>query len=187
MAAAVGAAGVVQETTNGLGRHFRTVPIDQWNEFLFVSGMPPSILTISDGPQWTYFANPTHAAALCFIKISVLIQYLRLCTSKGYRKFRMACWAMLVICSLWGMAYFFLMVFGCSPIRAFWKQEIPGKCILYGSRDPKEKLKGYLSHAASNTALDLIIFCLPWHFFYSLDMRRKSKWGIVALFVFAAL
>lgn len=69
---------------------------------------------------WVYYAG------LFCVKISILLQYLRIFVQK---KFRVVCFALIVIvsvCSLWAV---FSGAFMCTPVKSFWDHTVAGKCL----------------------------------------------------------
>ncbi|KAF2754681.1 hypothetical protein EJ05DRAFT_503633 [Pseudovirgaria hyperparasitica] len=163
----IGTANACVEVRYGLGQHWKTLSTDEWEPYLF----------------WTWLANPFLALSLTLVKLSVLFQYMRLCSGSSFRVFRNVCVGLMVVVSAWGIAYICLMIFACDPIRAFWTADGPRKCIFFGSDNPDEKIRAYLSHTASNMVLDAMIFCLPLHIFYKMQLEKKSKWGFAGIFL----
>jgi hypothetical protein len=77
--------------------------------------------------------------ATTLIKISILWQYMRL-AGRDHKIFRWSCIVMIGAVSCWGAIFFFLSVFSCVPMSAFWDIFQPGQCIMFGSRDPEIKV-----------------------------------------------
>lgn len=101
--------------------------------------------------------------------------------------FRQACYFMIVTVSLWGVVYLFLTIFSCKPVSGFWHLEQPSKCILFGSWALDEKLGSFISQAASNMAIDIVIFLMPIFLFQSLELSRKAKYGLMGVFSIGAV
>lgn len=69
---------------------------------------------------WIYYL------ALCFAKLSILLQYLRIFPDRNFRK---ACFTLMVVIVGWTLWAFFSALFACWPIQSFWHHEIPGFCL----------------------------------------------------------
>ncbi|OAG19000.1 hypothetical protein CC77DRAFT_1010222 [Alternaria alternata] len=136
-----------------------------------------------------YSTNAAYTASTALIKLSILIQYLRLfaeaapsATHAQYRLARCITWAMIVICSLWGLTFFFLALFPCNPIAKNWNPTLDGTCIGWGSKNPQDFFHMFLGHAVSNCLLDILVLLLPVPFVTTLRIAGKSRAGLVGLF-----
>lgn len=113
--------------------------------------------------------------ALTMIKVSILVQYIRIFPT---RHFRCACYAMLCIvvaCGTWGV---FGNVFLCNPINSFWDTTIQGKCM--------QMSVVWFSTAGLNIGQDLIILFLPVRVIRSLQISRSQKKGLITMFALGA-
>jgi len=69
----------------------------------------------------------TYNCALIAIKLSILLQYLRFFPQ---RRFRIACYAMIVIDLVYTSWCFWSSIFFCTPVAAFWmKGPSSGQCF----------------------------------------------------------
>ncbi|KAI4619067.1 hypothetical protein J4E83_006019 [Alternaria metachromatica] len=136
-----------------------------------------------------YATNAAYTASTTLIKLSILIQYLRLfaeaapsTTTAQYRLARRITWGMILICSLWGLTFFMLALFPCNPIRKNWNPTLQGTCIGWGSKDPADFFHMFLGHAVSNCLLDILVLLVPLPFVTTLRIAGKSRAGLVGLF-----
>ncbi|PVH68212.1 hypothetical protein DL98DRAFT_384448, partial [Cadophora sp. DSE1049] len=141
------------EVKHGLGKHFSEVGPDQLSEML----------------KWVWVAIIAYNIALTTIKISIILQYLRVFG----RSIRFWCWASIVLVTLYGLETVITAIFNCVPVNAFWLGG--GKCI------PKKFI--WFFNAAFNILTDLIILILPMPVLSSLRLPLKQKIGL--MFVFA--
>ena len=112
-----------------------------------------------------------------FVKISLLLFYLRVFPK---RSFRILCWATLLFCVLSSIAFILVTVFQCAPIRYVWDKNIEGgKCLNYNAVA--------WANAAINIFQDLIIVVLPIRETMSLQLSLKQKVGLVAMFFVGGL
>lgn len=68
----------------------------------------------------------------------------------------------------------------CTPLRKAWAFYEPGTCI-------PNRLVIHIVSSAINTLSDLIIIILPQPIIWSLDMDRRRKWGLSAVFAIGGL
>lgn len=125
-------------------------------------------LCIASNVLWILIVNIT--------KASILIQYLRIFSS---RCIRIACYAfltLLVPAACWAI---FGGVFLCTPIAKIWNPELPGHCI-----SPE---RYWLSVSGTDIALDLLILLLPLPSITTLHLPRKQKRGLVVVFTLGFL
>ena len=76
--------------------------------------------------KWFWASVWIYYLALCFVKISILLQYLRVFPSKGFRR---ACYILMGIIICYSLGTFFSSIFSCVPIARFWDQSIEGTCV----------------------------------------------------------
>ncbi|KAK8171477.1 hypothetical protein BKA80DRAFT_298640 [Phyllosticta citrichinensis] len=131
---------------------------------------------------WFMWTNATYCSSTGLIKLSIAVQYTRLFGRRSYPvlHWTFVCIAIAVAC--WGTAYFFMVVFSCSPVEKSWNFLVDGHCILFGSSDADETYKGYVSHTASNMCLDVLILTIPLPTLARLKMCKKQKLGLIGLF-----
>ena len=112
--------------------------------------------------------------ALTCIKISIILQYLRIFVG---RSIRFWCWASIVLVTLYGLETFILAFAGCIPIHSFWTGG--GKCI---------NMKFiWFFNAALNILTDIIILVLPMPVLSSLRLPTKQKVGLMFVFALGGL
>ncbi|KAH8911740.1 hypothetical protein BR93DRAFT_12679 [Coniochaeta sp. PMI_546] len=91
---------------------------------------------------------------------------------------------LLVSTAVFGLAYFFMVVFQCSPVSSFWEQNprAEGHCI-------PEKALMTMTYTASclNCVADWTFGILPAFIVWSLTMSLKNKILVAAILSFAAV
>lgn len=156
----------------GLGRHFLLLGLDGMREFI----------------QTFYIANGTYPMCSTFIKLALLFQYLRL-FKKGTRLHILTVITIIVVCA-WGLAFSFLSWVPSIPIKAYWDWNIPDSQVTrygFGSHDADTFVATYLTHAATNVALDLLIFGLPIPLYMEKGLQTRTRWALCGLFVLGAM
>ncbi|KAL0934027.1 uncharacterized protein CTRU02_210826 [Colletotrichum truncatum] len=136
--------------------------------------------------QIFYLCNGTLPMSTCFIKIAILLQYLR-AFEKG-SKSRTLTIIVLVLTSLWGVAYIFLGWVPCLPVRAYWDWTLPvvGRWG-FGAQVAEELIRTYESHAMSNMILDCVIFALPLPLYFNGETHKNSRKSVLGLFLLGSV
>lgn len=136
--------------------------------------------------QSFYVLNGSYAMSAALIKISLLLQYMRL-YSKGAVLYRV-CHALVLFIALWGIAYSVMAWVPCVPVSDYWtvfyQQDISGlKCYGYGSQSVKVFKATYESHAAVNMMLDLVVMALPIPLYFQPGAHERTRLGLVGIIV----
>lgn len=134
--------------------------------------------------MYLYLTNAAYHATTIFIKISLLLQYLRLFRD-GTR--RIICICILGILVVWGLVFLFMTWFPCFPVTGFWDKTIGAKCYGFGYRTAEEAKISVLSFAGSNMMFDIIIFAIPLTEYLRKDLGRKQLFAMTGLFTFGAM
>ncbi|KAF8854103.1 hypothetical protein BDZ45DRAFT_806100 [Acephala macrosclerotiorum] len=111
--------------------------------------------------------------SLALVKISILIQYLRIFSNKSTR---ITIWAILAFVNAYSLITMFASVFVCYPIRYFWEKTYtgPSNCL-----DQKAL---WFSNASLNIFSDLAILIAPMPALSSLRLPRRQKIGLMFIF-----
>jgi hypothetical protein len=109
---------------------------------------------------------------LLLTKVSILLFYLRVFPSRGFRK---AGYSMLAFVVLSGVIILFCQLFQCHPIRFNWdKSARDGKCLNVNALT--------YAHAGLNIAQDILILLLPIPWILRLKLQTHQKIGLVIMF-----
>lgn len=103
------------------------------------------------------------------------------------RRLRIAAIVMIVIVSLWGFAFSFMAWFPCFPVQQFYRLGSESNCYGYGSTNPIEVYNIVVASNATNMGLDFLILVLPIPLLFSNDTIRRTRLGLVGLFIIGAL
>lgn len=166
------AVGLYLACQHGLGRHFLLLGIDGMRDFI----------------RSFYIACGTYPMCSTFIKLALLFQYLRV-FHKGSRLRVVTVITIVVVC-LWGFAFTFMSWVPCVPIRANWDWTIPDTQVTrwgFGSHDVDTFVATYLTHAATNVVLDLVIFAIAVPLYTEKGIQAKTRWALCGLFVLGAV
>lgn len=156
-------------TNHGLGQHL-----------IYILGILPSMM------KWLYVTNAAYHTTAAFIKVSLLLQYLRLFRDGTRRK---VCLVLLAVVILWGLTFSFMAWFPCFPVSGFWdRQRVPpATCYAFGYATVNGAKDTILSFAGTNMALDIAIFAVPLTEYMRKDLRRKQIIAMTGLFALGSI
>lgn len=164
----------------------QTTPLTK-TTFLYVSRRPSHLTSTLTPDQWLYLTNTTYALATACIKLSLLFQYLRLFPKSVYPNMHSICLSLIAIVASWGLCFFILVVFACSPVDKSWHLTKEGTCIMFGDFHPMNAYVAYASQTASNMFLDTIILLVPIPVLAKLNSGKKQRVGLIGLFTAGSL
>jgi hypothetical protein len=108
-------------------------------------------------------------------KGSILLQYRRLFTTKTFQIMNWLTMAVVVAYTFWTV---FSSIFACVPVRAFWTRE-HASCI--------NQYAMWFTNAAINIATDFAIILLPIPVIKNLNLERRQRFGLIAIFAVGGL
>lgn len=131
--------------------------------------------------HWLYVSNATYHTCTCFIKISLLLQLLRLYREGPRRKI---CIILLGIVIIWGSAFMFMAWVPCFPVSGFWDRTMipPAKCYGFGYGSAEGSRLAVLAFSITNMVFDLAIFTVPLSEYFRKDLGRKQVLAMTGLF-----
>ncbi|KAF2091648.1 hypothetical protein K490DRAFT_14541, partial [Saccharata proteae CBS 121410] len=158
-------------TDYGLGKHLLTLGKSDWTAYLY----------------FFWSATASYVMSTTLIKISILVQYLRL--FKSHLTLFRVCIGLLVVVTVWGTVFFFCLIFSCVPVDKFWNLSEPGHCFGFGvgTTDSTQFYHTFTAHSASNMVLDIIVLTLPAFALSSINLEGKRKFAIVGLMTLGAI
>ncbi|OTB15834.1 hypothetical protein K445DRAFT_300598 [Daldinia sp. EC12] len=114
--------------------------------------------------------------AMLLVKITILLQYLRIFTTPGVRDFTFwASHALLYLNIAYYIAFTFIQMFPCNPRQMFWDKTITdGHCM--------DIFAANVSGAVVCLVSDLAILVLPQRILFKLNVRTSRKIGLCVLF-----
>jgi len=110
--------------------------------------------------------------AVMFIKISILILYLRLFKVK--RLFRYLDFTLMALAIGYCTSLLLAILFGCQPLARTWNSSIPGKCVKLVAID--------FTIGGFNIFTDAAILVLPLPLIWKLQITRARFIGLFAVF-----
>ncbi|KAI5257165.1 hypothetical protein E4T42_01289 [Aureobasidium subglaciale] len=144
------------EVQHGQGRHYSTVSVEELKQL-----------------NKAFWASvPCYQASLTLTKISILLQYRRVFVGPGIQRIILGLIGVIVVYGLWSV---FSTAFMCSPVAYFWDHSIGGHCL--------SRMGVWFCNAALNIITDVIICFLPIPVLNKLQLPRKQKYALMAVFL----
>jgi hypothetical protein len=109
--------------------------------------------------------------------MSILLLYIHLFSQD--KKFRMACYVVMVVNTLWFVGEMCVVWLICQPAASNWDSSIEKHCGNISA--------AYLAVHISNLIVDLLVAGLPAQVLWRLQMPMARKLGIMAMFALVAL
>ncbi|KAF9693665.1 hypothetical protein EKO04_008337 [Ascochyta lentis] len=159
---------VCVSVNHGLGQHMLYIGMDNIERYLLSF----------------YIEHSIYLTETALIKVSLLLQYLRIFKAG---RMRWLCLGLLVLVSLWGLAYSIMGWFSCSPVSAAWHRTAEAKCYGFGFGDRESFIAMFQAHSASNMFFDLAIFATPLVLFRTPNLKFKNILALTGVFAFGAV
>lgn len=131
---------------------------------------------IITNPISVYVAWSIYSSILGLVKISLVLLYLDIFpTSKA----RLVAYILLTWITVNSLINFFVTLFNCRPVNAFWDRDVKGKCIDINA----------FGYAASATAIaqDIALLIYPLVCIRQLQMQRHRKIAVGVMFSIGTL
>jgi len=151
---------LILESLNGMGMH--------------IAHIPPPILIAQMKAFWATI--PFYNAAVLTAKATILMQYHRVFPT---RRMRHISWTMIALLATYGTWCVLSAFLNCIPVAKFWDPSIEGYCLSQ---------KGlWFSNAAMHIATDLAILVIPAPALVALELPRRQKVALIAIFALGGL
>jgi hypothetical protein len=134
--------------------------------------------------QHFYIANSIYLVQTAVVKVSLLLQYLRIFKAGLMRKW---CFILMGIVSTWGLAFSFTGWFPCFPVRGAWQRNIDAKCYGFGLGNVQDFIIMFKIHSASNMVLDFLVFVTPMVIFRTPTLKKKNLLAMAGVFTFGGV
>ena len=170
-----------------MGRRSTTVSLDHLKTILEVHQSCMSVITrCSSESKSIYAGNFLYLSTISLTKASILLFYLRLFGTPGTRPgLRKLIYTTQVLVIVWLIASVIPGIYRCHPIDDMWNPlifsgpDIRNHCI--------DENAYYVSTSVFNVALDFWILVLPLSIVWTLQLSRRRKAGLIAIFLLGIL
>ena len=125
-------------------------------------------------PQLYNVTSIEYAPAILATKITVLLLYRRVFRPQRWSPFDVATRCFLVVLVLFYTSTMFVKIWECLPRAKIWDKGLEGSCVNVATI---LDVSGFF-----NTVSDLLILLIPIRAVHALQMKRRRKAGVVAIF-----
>lgn len=126
--------------------------------------------------QCFWASIPIYQTSLISTKMSILLQYKRVFSTP---RMRLACWIMIGFLGLYGTWTIISAWASCVPLAKFWDPTVPGFCL--------DKKALWFSNSAIHIITDILILIYPMPVLKSLQLPKKQKFALMAVFALGGL
>ncbi|KAI1362866.1 hypothetical protein F5Y08DRAFT_310830 [Xylaria arbuscula] len=130
--------------------------------------------------SWFYYnlflGTQMYLASMIFVKSAILLEWARIFGPSSRSTFRLTCYILAVLNAIYYTINISLEVTSCRPRAYYWDKTIPGKCVYNGPALS-------LTSALVNLLFDLAILLLPQGVIWKLNMSRRKRVGVSAVFI----
>ncbi|KAI3396244.1 hypothetical protein diail_12388 [Diaporthe ilicicola] len=145
---------------NGLGHHLCNVPKDQAARFSKIS----------------FALQRANQPVLCCVKISILMFYLRVFSTKAYGRFRIWVYVGIAYTLIWGVVTWSVNLTTCTPIAFFYDRTIKGGVCR------NQVISGTIAAVLSLVG-DIYVLALPLPALWQLKINTRKKIAVVGIFL----
>ncbi|KAJ5347277.1 hypothetical protein MYU51_004309 [Penicillium brevicompactum] len=151
---------LVGEVYHGMGEHYAMIPA-----------------AIYKTQMICFWASvPIYQTSLISTKMSILLQYKRVFSTP---RMRLACWILIGFLGLYGTWTIVSAWANCVPLAKFWDPTVPGFCL--------DKKALWFSNSGIHILTDVIILIYPMPVLKSLQLPKKQKIALMAVFALGAI
>ena len=159
----------------GEGVHQWDVPLQNVSYFAQVNRLHMSNESqLAKGKQLAYVEGILYGPVIFLTKLSILLQYLRIFVpnhaGKLYYTVQFIIWLNLLLY----IADTLASIFTCMPRKKIWEPSTPGHCVKIGIV--------VITNGAINVISDFSVLVLPLNSIWGLQMPRKRKIALSAVF-----
>ncbi|KAM0719642.1 hypothetical protein Q7P37_003773 [Cladosporium fusiforme] len=151
---------------HGTGQHFADI-------------QPQTAIPVGLKNWW--LCEPVYVLSSMAIKASIAIMLYRLSVRPAHK---MILWVVTIVTEVYGLFFFFLFIFQCSPSEYFWTRLTGGEgsCL-----DTSIVVGATYGYSALTCISDLFYSILPVLLVWSLQMGRKEKAAVVVILAMGAI
>ncbi|KAH9211061.1 hypothetical protein DL95DRAFT_274009, partial [Leptodontidium sp. 2 PMI_412] len=156
----------------------RAIGYDDYLHYgLGVHGWDVPLTTYSPFVKMILSSGAVYGLSFMFVKLSILLLYLQL---SPHRKFRAMVYAIMITTILYSLLGSFEFLFTCRPIAKVWDLTITSGSCYSGA-------KILAVHGGLSIATDITMLVLPITMLWKLQLPRRRKVAVVALFMTGTL
>ena len=126
--------------------------------------------------QAVYVYLVIYTICLPVVKISILIFYVRIFST---RRFKQLAYTLIIFSAMWSISAFWVAVFQCSPVKAFWDKSIDGKCI--------NSFDWLMAEGGITILTDIALLVMPMPMVWKLKISQQQKIALSGVFLLGGL
>ena len=126
--------------------------------------------------SFSYVYETMYTISVGLTKFSILLFYSRIFTE---RRFKIALRVTFALVALWLLACEITVLAECVPISSLWDLSESSRCI--------KLVPFFVGAGVPNIVLNVLIVCLPLPMIWTLEIERKHRWALSAVFGLGAL
>ena len=119
----------------------------------------------------SYIYETMYTIAIALTKISILLFYSRIFAE---RRFKIALRITFALVIAWLLAIEITVLAECVPISGLWDLSVPSRCI--------QLVPFFVGAGVPNVILNVIIVGLPLPMIWTLEIEKKHRWALSAVF-----
>lgn len=150
----------VDQVVHGSGKHFTDIDFTQF-------------VAIGRTGWWSILF---YALTLAMTKLSICLIYLTIFTFEWSRR---ACWLLIAIVTISSLFTVISIFTACIPLQAFWDFRVKARYC--------HKVDVYWANTGMHLGTDYLIFALPIPVLYRLNLPRRQKMALFAVFALGFL
>ncbi|KAL5349218.1 hypothetical protein ACLOAV_005506 [Pseudogymnoascus australis] len=131
-----------------------------------------------------FLAELAYVVSTLLIKLSICVFLLRIAISR-YQILILR--ALSIIQLIFGIFFFFFLLFQCSPISYFWERLHAAGHPGGGSCHTRAVIKAAYAHAANVCLGDLTLAILPLFIVWNMTLHRRTKISVAVLLAFGSI
>jgi hypothetical protein len=128
----------------------------------------------------------TYLASTSLIKISILCFYRRLASGSISRTFVYWVWGSIAFVIAYFVAFGFAVIFTCSPVQGYWRM-LDISWRLQNKLQCHNEGATIVAVVVVSTVQDLVICALPIFLVWNLQIPRRQKAALIAIFAMGLL
>lgn len=161
-----------------MGEHLVNIPRQIYIKQMLVSNRMVTVCRsrLTNVVKCFWASVPFYHASLFITKISILIGYKRLFATP---RMRLLCFCTIGLLAIYGLWAFLSAWLNCLPVAKFWDPTIDGFCF--------SKKGLWFSGSAVHILTDILVLIYPMPVLKSLQLPRRQKIAVMAVFALGAL
>jgi len=136
----------------------------------------------AQGMKFSYLSELFYILTTLFIRLSISMSLIRISVIATYK---IIIYSIIAVVIVFSIAYFFILVFQCSPVDLFWRQFNDGRLGTCVNVDLVEG--STITHSVISFVADWVLGLLPISLIWNLRLKLTTKISLAAILGLALL